>query len=298
MEQVKQAFIEAKTAFLSVWPEPLGSRLARMLLAHLLQMSPASVEAHLTDTLPASIARRLPSLLKRIQNAEPLAYLIGYAPFLERSFIVTRSTLIPRPETEELVFHVLRRWDAVMKRVLAIDLGTGSGCIAVSLAAARTPGSIVATDTSKRALLIAQQNAKRILGALESRMCFLQTSLFSRTLQQLIIQRQPTHLFIVANLPYLPQDEEKELPRSVTAFEPKRALYANDKGNALILQSLRQIARFLKRAPSLSCTAYFEFDPPQASALQQAASAIFPQARIRVLQDQNHRNRFLEIIQP
>lgn len=293
---VHDAILQGNKAFFTVWPAEMASVLSRELLAHLLQRSPASVEAHLRDPLPPSIARRLPNLLKRAQSGEPLAYLVGSAPFLQHTFKVSRSTLIPRPETEELVHHVLQAWKPTATDALAIDIGTGSGCIAVSLAAARSPKAVIASDVSKRALRIAKHNAETILGTHAKELSFLQTSLFSRTLQDAVEQRHPKQLFLVANLPYLPQSDRLVLHTSVTAFEPARALYADGQGNALILRCLRQLRGFLTRHSSLACTAWFEFDPPQATALEQTARSLFPTAIIRVLNDENGRSRFLEIV--
>lgn len=292
---VHDALLQGNKAFSAVWPAEMASVLSRELLAHLLQRSSASVEAHLRDPLPPSIARRLPSLLKRAQSGEPLAYLVGSAPFLQHTFKVTRSTLIPRPETEELVHHVLQAWKPTATDTIAVDIGTGSGCIAVSLAAARSPESVIASDVSKRALRVAKENAVMLLGTQAKALSFLQASLFSRTLQQAIEQRHPKQLFLVANLPYLPKSDRQALHTSVTAFEPARALYAGNQGNALVIRCLRQMRAVLARHPSLACTAWFEFDPPQASVLERTAHTLFPTASIRVLNDENGRSRFLEI---
>lgn len=292
---VQDALLQGYKAFSAVWPAETASVVSRELLAHLLQRSPASVEAHLRDPLPPSIARRLPNLLKRAQSGEPLAYLVGSAPFLQHTFKVSRSTLIPRPETEELVHHVLQTWKPTATDTIAIDIGTGSGCIAVSLAAARSPEAVIASDVSRRALRIAKHNAETILGTRAKSLSFLQTPLFSRALQQVVEKHHPKQLFLVANLPYLPHNDRQALHTSVTAFEPARALYADDQGNALILRCLRQLRSFLTRHSSLACTAWFEFDPPQATALEQTARALFPTAFIHVLNDENGRSRFLEI---
>lgn len=296
--QIHEALTLLTDAASNTLPAAPARQMARGLLAHRLRWTEAHLLSEMHTTLPAKLVRELPRLLKRVRDQEPLASLLGSAPFLQHQFLVTRSTLIPRPETEELVHHVLRAWNPSDKGVLAVDIGTGSGCIAVSLAAARTPSAVLATDVSKRALKVARINAQRILGAEAPALTFLHTSLFSRSLQALIRERGPKQLFVVANLPYLPEEDRGRLDRSVTAFEPARALYAKDHGNALILRCLHQLKRFLTQHPSLLCTAWFEHDTPQTHTLKQVAQELFPRASIRILDDENGRSRFLEIVQP
>ncbi len=268
---------------------------ARTLLADLLRVSSPHLLSHLQEPFPSRLSRRFDQLLVRAQNDEPLAYLLGSAPFHGHTFLVRRSTLIPRPETEELVDHVLAQWERSPANSVVVDIGTGSGCIAVSLAAERSPDSVIATDVSKRALRVARSNAERILGPAAASLTLLQTPLFSRALQRVILARRPERVLIAANLPYLPLSDQQALARSVTAHEPARALYATDHGNALIARCLAQLRTFHRQHASIAFVAWFEFDPPQASALTRIAKRLFPHADIRVHQDKNGRSRFLEV---
>jgi release factor glutamine methyltransferase len=292
---LREALHQYAQAFTGSLSPQHAQQSARILLADLLGVSTAHLLSALQEPLPPRLKRRFSQLLVRVKNDEPLAYLLGSAPFHGHSFLVRRSTLIPRPETEELVDHVLAHWSPSATNTVAVDIGTGSGCIAVSLAAERTASSIIATDVSKRALSVARRNAERVLGPASTSLTLLQGSLFSRALQRAILARRPSQLLIAANLPYLPFSDRQSLQRSVTAHEPSRALYAADQGNALIIRCLTQLRSFHHQHASVAMIAWFEFDPPQAIALQRTAEELFPTAKIQVLNDKNGRSRFLEV---
>ena len=292
---LREALHQYAQAFTGSLSQQHAQQSARILLADLLGVSTAHLLSALQEPLPPRLGHRFAQLLVRVKNDEPLAYLLGSAPFHGHSFLVRRSTLIPRPETEELVDHVLAHWNRSATNTVAVDIGTGSGCIAVSLAAERTASSIIATDVSKRALGVAQRNAERVLGPAGASLSFLQSPLFSRALQRTILARRPTQLLIAANLPYLPLSDRQSLERSVTAHEPSRALYAADQGNALIIRCLKQLRTFHRQHSSVAIIAWFEFDPPQALTLWRVAETLFPKAAIQVLHDKNGRSRFLEI---
>lgn len=292
---LREALHQYAQAFTGSLSPQHAQQSARILLADLLGVSTAHLLTALQEPLPPRLRHRFAQLLVRVKNDEPLAYLLGSAPFHGHSFLVRRSTLIPRPETEELVDHVLAHWNRSATNTVAVDIGTGSGCIAVSLAAERTANSIIATDVSKRALSVARRNAERILGRASTSLSFLQSSLFSRALQRAVLARRPTQLLIAANLPYLPFSDRQSLERSVTAHEPSRALYAADHGNALIIRCLKQLRTFHRQHASVAFIAWFEFDPPQAAVLRRTAEGLFPNAHIQVLHDKNGRSRFLEV---
>ncbi len=264
---------------------------SRALWAWILGESTAWVATNGAEVVSASAERRFLALRRRLQAGEPLAYLVGCAPFRGRSYRVSRATLIPRPETEELVDLALAEGDAS----LFVDIGTGSGCIGVSLAIARGPRNVIMTDWSRRALSIAKENARLQLARGSGLPTFMHGSLFFRALQQEIDGRAPKWLAVVANLPYLPLSDRKALARGVTAFEPSRALYGGPRGDELVRRLLKQVRRFQEARPALPISLFLEIDPPQAKALRDEATDRFPGHRCEIVRDGFGRERFLVV---
>lgn len=265
---------------------------ARSLWAGLFGESVAWVASHGMDPVPQGVDQRFLRIRARLEAGEPVAYLLGGAPFRGRNFKVTRATLIPRPETEQLVDLVL---SVGKEGSIYVDIGTGSGCIGVSLALERGPERVILTDRSRRALKIAQENAKKWLGPAADRLMVLQGSLFSRRLQQELIHRGTKEVLIVANLPYLPLSDQRTLARGVTAFEPSLALYGGPQGDELVRRLLKQIQRFQRAHPAILISVFLEIDPPQAKALLKEAASLFPGHRSEIVRDGFGRERFLVV---
>jgi release factor glutamine methyltransferase len=138
---------------------------AQMLLLLALQRDPhdrAWLMAHDGDALPADAATRLGALVQRRQRGEPMAYLRGDQAFFGLSLAVDPRVLVPRPDTETLVSWALERLDAANSAVRVLDLGTGSGAIALAIAAQRPLAAVSATDASEDALVVARGNARRL----------------------------------------------------------------------------------------------------------------------------------------
>jgi release factor glutamine methyltransferase len=157
------------------------------------------------------------SLLQRREQHEPLAYILGFREFYSRKFRVDRSVLIPRHETEILVEECLK--DS-RENLTVLDIGTGSGCIAITLKLERPSWTVHAVDISASALQIARENAET-LGADVS---FRRSDLFEHV-------RLSQYDLIVSNPPYIGRDEA--LPIEVREFEPGTALFADDDGLAI-----------------------------------------------------------------
>lgn len=176
---------------------------------------------------PAELARFRPRLLDRARR-RPLQYILGRVPFRALELAVDGSVLIPRPETEELVGAVLERvgGDAAAARPSALDIGTGSGAIALSLAAEGDFGRIVATDTSEAALEVARRNACR--NALDARVEFRQGDLF------LPVAGGERFDVVVSNPPYVSGEEFGALPPEVRLYEPREGLVAGEGGVAVL----------------------------------------------------------------
>jgi len=198
-----------------------------------LDLSRTWMAAHGSDQVPAEVRRRVSAWVRRRRKGEPWAYILGWTFFRDRRFKVNPDTLIPRPETELLVEAALdvgRRLNVDR----CVDVGTGSGIIAVSLAL-ETDWQTSATDLSPGALAVAGENAQ-VLGA---PIAFVGGNLLEPV-------PDPVGL-VVANLPYVDPADQPTLQREL-AFEPASALFAPDRGLALSEALLRQARN--RRAPA------------------------------------------------
>ncbi|MEG0333795.1 MAG: peptide chain release factor N(5)-glutamine methyltransferase [Akkermansia sp.] len=213
------------------------------LMAHVLHCNRTYLYSHFDRPLTETELAPLRLLIKRKATGEPLQHLMGSTEFFKRDFLTDARALIPRPETEELVEHILdelkKEGTPPCHRIL--DMGTGSGIIGVTLAKELENQSVevVLADISQAALSLALENAMR-LGA---KVATLQTDLFTawQSSEHLNKFANPAPFdLIVANLPYIPNDEQ--LAREVN-FDPSTALYGGPLGWEII-------ERFLTDAPS------------------------------------------------
>jgi len=198
-----------------------------------LGLSRTWLAVHGAEPVPEDRARRVADWLERRRQGEPWAYLLGWSEFRGRRFQVTPATLIPRPETELLVEAAL---DIGHRLAVdrCVDVGTGSGIVALSLAL-ETTWQLTATDLSPGALAVARANAE----ALGARLSVLEGSLLEPVPEPLGL--------VVANLPYVDPADQPTLQRELT-FEPASALFAPERGLALTRELLRQARA--RRAPA------------------------------------------------
>ena len=197
---------------------------SRVLAAFAWNVSPAWLITHDTDLLAAPQITAFQSLLSRRLAGEPIAYLVGTREFYGRSFQVSPAVLIPRPDTELLVDLALARIPLNQPADI-LDLGTGSGCIAITLALERPLARVTAVDRSAAALAIAQRNADH----LNARVEFLTSDWFSNLGGRCFD-------LIVSNPPYVPA-ADPHLARGDLRFEPRTALAAGTDG----LDDLRKL---------------------------------------------------------
>ena len=195
---------------------------AEVLARHVLGWDRAQLLSHYRDAAPAAFSERYQPLVDRRSRREPVAMITGIREFWSRDFAVTPNTLVPRPDTELIVEEALRILPDRASTV--IDIGTGSGCLAVTLAAERPQDLVVATDISHEALLVARANARR--HQVDGRLQFVRTDLASG----LRIQAD----LIVSNPPYVPYRDAGSLPIDVSDYEPAMALFGGRDGLAII----------------------------------------------------------------
>ncbi|TDQ38749.1 peptide chain release factor N(5)-glutamine methyltransferase [Aureibacillus halotolerans] len=261
-------------------------RVAEWLCMHVLQMDRAKLLASLRDPMPENTQAQLDELLHQHAKGQPLQYLTGQEQFLGRTFSVTPDVLIPRPETEELVMAVEEAIKDVFPGPPAtiVDIGTGSGIIAVSLAGTYPHSSVLAVDISADAIAIAKQNAARHNAHID----FHHGSLLSP-----FIEKGETASVIVSNPPYISQKDWEGLEETVRQYEPKQALIGGDRGVELYEQIASQLPSVLEK-PGIAA---FEIGYDQGASVSKIMQEAMPHASVRCLQDMNHRDRIVMIVQ-
>jgi release factor glutamine methyltransferase len=256
---------------------------AQVLMTHILGKPRAWLLAHPEESLTLDQSNRLEAAVARLEHGEPLPYVLGHWEFYGLDFQVTPDVLIPRPETELLVDHALAWLAAHPDKRQVADIGTGSGCIAVSLAA-RLPGlSVLATDLSSSALKVASANAHK--HSVEKQVTFLPADL---------LDIPPGLVFdlICANLPYIPIPILPSL--AVYAHEPTLALDGGQDGLDLIRKLLSQAPPRLSSGGLI----LLEIEASQGAAAQEYARQNFKEAYVRVYPDLAGNDRLLEIQLP
>jgi release factor glutamine methyltransferase len=221
--------------------------------------------------------------LQRLNDGEPLQYVLGLAEFYGRRFSVNKSVLIPRPETELLVRHVTESLGKGSTGIL-VEIGAGSGCIAVTLALELPGMKVVATDVDPQALAVAKGNARRLNAQVEFR------------LSNILTEELPYSPLdaVVSNPPYIREIEKETLPRNVAAYEPHHALFVPDENPLVFHRNIAQKARLALRPGGLLALEMNEvLGPETREAVQQAG---FADATIQ--KDLDGKDRFVTAVQP
>jgi release factor glutamine methyltransferase len=183
----------------------------------------------------------LRELVKRRGLGEPLQHLLGTVEFCGRSFRCDKRALVPRPETEQLVELLISHVKSEIAYSRMIDVGTGSGVIALTLAAEFPKAEVVGADISEEALTLAGENANRL--GLTDRVRFLRSNLLESI--------QPEFDLIVANLPYVSTEDRQNLSREVL-HDPETALFAGARGDELMRQLIAQAPPWLRPGGTLA----------------------------------------------
>jgi release factor glutamine methyltransferase len=256
---------------------------AEVLLMASLGWERAKLFAHLGDMISPDAAHAYHQMIERRAAGEPVAYITGRREFRGLDFLVDRRVLIPRPETERLVEWGLEQLRRFSGRARVVDVGTGSGAIAVSLAreavSLPTAPLIVASDRDRDALRVAARNVERLApGAVQL------------IAGDVLDWARPGFDLILANLPYL----RPEQANPSIAWEPPQALYASAAGFALSEALLRQASTRLAPGGALA----LELDPGQRELALAAAREAFPTARVAVEADLAGLDRYLFVELP
>jgi release factor glutamine methyltransferase len=261
---------------------------AQVLLAHILDTSRTGLVAHPETLLTAPQADSVRGALSRLEAGEPLPYLLGRWDFFGRQFEITPDVLIPRPETELLVERALtwlQEHRDTFAPLRAADVGTGSGCIAVSLAAQTPNLRVLATDLSRAALNVAHRNAIRF--GVHSRVDFIQCDLLPHHPNLL---PAVSHFDVIcANLPYIPTAALEQLP--IYNHEPTLALNGGPDG----LDTIRRLLTIAPQWLAPGGLLLIEIESSQGMAAFSLAFDSFHEARIRLVKDLAGNDRLIQV---
>lgn len=250
-----------------VYDDYEAKAIARMVYEIRFGLMPSDLFIGKDTQLSTDDQKLLAEITQRLLTGEPVQYVLGEAEFGGRTFHVEPGVLIPRPETYELCQWIMeeRRGKKEEGRNTSIlDIGTGSGCIACTLAAELADAEVTAWDISDDALRIATENAKRTnVHVSFKKVDVLNTSLLNR-------ERPATGLdIIVSNPPYICNKERATMERNVLEHEPELALFVPDDAPLLFY---RTIARFAAKTLNPGGALYFEINPLHVSEMQQMLS--------------------------
>lgn len=217
--------------------------------------------------------------LEKVTLHIPVQYLIGSTEFYGRRFKVNEHTLIPRPETEELVELILK--DNHQENLEVVDIGTGTGIIALSLSLENPTWKVTGLDISKEALKIATKNNQ----ALEGQVHFLESDVLSKFPKNKKID------ILVSNPPYISYDEWEEMDKSVREYEPKQALFAENNGLAIYEKIAKESTTVLLETGRI----YLEIGYLQGESVSQIFKEAYPTKSVRVIKDLNGQDRIIEV---
>ncbi|USS85132.1 peptide chain release factor N(5)-glutamine methyltransferase [Fructilactobacillus myrtifloralis] len=241
---------------------------ARYLLMEQLGWNQTELLVHYREPLAADQVHKFQANVERRAAGEPVQYIMGRAPFYGLTLTVTPDVLIPRPETEELVDWVLK--DHGMRPLRVLDVGTGSGAIAIAIKQARPAWTVVASDISPAALQVARQNAQAQRTAIE----FVASDLLEA------VPQTPFDI-VISNPPYIASSEVDVMDATVVNYEPKTALFADHQGLELYERLAATVGPYLTTHASV----YLEIGYQQGPAVFAIWHQQFPTAQLQVRKD-------------
>lgn len=224
--------------------------MVRVVMQHLKGWSAVDLVLKRDSLLSCYISEKAMAIVKRVMNDEPLQYVLGETRFYGNTLVVSPAVLIPRPETEELVDIIVKQNQGADLSVL--DLCTGSGCIAVSLARALRFPVVEAVDLSKEALEVACENIRRLK---------VKVTLSCRDVLTLGRGENERYDIIVSNPPYVLESERVNMEANVLDYEPEMALFVPDDD---ALRFYKAIAEYAIEALKSGGRLYFEINPLEA----------------------------------
>jgi release factor glutamine methyltransferase len=302
-------------AILQLYSNKLNYFDLELLLANSLNKTREFILIHPEYKIPNFKIKNLKLKISRRMQGEPIAYILGRKEFYGLDFKVNTHTLIPRPETEQLVELTLDEISnfklptqpGKIKNLVFLDIGTGSGCIPISIAHNIEHGTwnieqksnitILGSDISSGALLIAKKNAT--IHKVNNKIKFLKGNLLQPFVENYKLNPpaggKNSAMIVVANLPYLSKEIYNSAPIDVKKFEPKSALYSPEEGLQHYRKLLEQIKELLITGNQSSVTVFLEISPEQKKNTTILIKKILPSAKIHFFKDLAGKWRIIKI---
>ncbi len=262
--------------------ENRDENVGELLLCHHLKMNRSQLLASLRDDLNTEVIELFIEDIKKHLNGLPVQYIIGHEEFYGRTFKVNKEVLIPRPETEELVEGVLKRAKTLFgdKEISLVDVGTGSGAIAITLALENSNFDVCTVDIAAESIKVAKENAEH-LGA--------KVEFYEGDLLGPLIERKKKVDIVVSNPPYIPDYEIETLSPVVKDHEPIRALVGGEDGLDFYRRFMDEIPQILKNKGIVA----FEVGVGQGQLVADLLTSTFPKAKVEVVNDINGKDRMV-----
>lgn len=254
-----------------------------LLLQHFMKMNRASFLANLREDLHPGVLDEFQKAVQAHAAGQPVQYIIGSEEFYGRAFQVNEDVLIPRPETEELVYNALQKINKLFGTVNGLemaDIGTGSGAIAVTMKLEKPELNVTATDIYGPTLELAEKNAEQN-GA--------EIDFFQGDLLQPLISKGKKFDIILSNPPYIPERDIEWMSDIVTEHEPHRALFAGEDGLDLYRRFMEELPSVIKDRAIIG----FEVGAGQSEAVSLLLKQAFPQANVETVYDINGKDRMV-----
>jgi release factor glutamine methyltransferase len=239
MKTVKQVSADFSEQLSTIYDANEVNSLFMMVLENVVNISSAKIKAFPETEISTPDSERITNILTRLATGEPIQYILGYTEFYGLTFKVNPSVLIPRPETEELVDWVIKSWQLAVSSwqppFHILDIGTGTGCIPISLKKNLRDVEVSAIDISPEALQTAKENAD--LNKVE--VSFIENDILNPTNHSLLT----THYsLIISNPPYVTLEDKKLMHTNVTDFEPHTALFVPEDDPLIFYKAIADFA--------------------------------------------------------
>ncbi|MEH7333343.1 peptide chain release factor N(5)-glutamine methyltransferase [Neobacillus drentensis] len=248
-----------------------------LLLRYFTGMSRSKLFANMRDEVDPAVLLRFEEAVHEHVRGVPVQYMIGSEEFYGRSFLVNEEVLIPRPETEELVYETLKRINKLgLKKV--VDIGTGSGAIAISLKLEQPALKVFASDIAEESLIVARENASRLEADVE----FIQGDLLKPFMGG-------EFDVVISNPPYIPTGDMVTMSEVVTEHEPHRALFAGEDGLDFYRRFMHELPEVLA-SRALVC---FEIGAGQGEAVAELFQKAFKEVKVEIVNDINGKDRMV-----
>lgn len=275
-QTISKAFSQLVETLTPAYDIGEAESIANILFEDLLKISRTDRLVNSEKSLSELELEQLESATKRLLSYEPVQHIVGFAYFCEHLFKVTPDTLIPRPETEELVYLIAQENKGAAK---ILDIGTGTGCIPISLKLKIKEAELSAWDISPEALSVAKSNAESLSANVQFEL-----------MDALNITSEEKFDIIVSNPPYIPNSDRASMHQNVLDFEPGLALFVEDKDPLLFYQ---KIAEFGTTNLSENGKLYFEIHERFGQETKEMLLQLGYQ-NVEILQDLNGKDRIVK----